>query len=409
MRLRHGLFAALQTGAQLVAPPAGFTWTLPFSIYRGGIGAFTTNLNLQTYAGITVSKTYYVNSATGNDGNTGLSWAQAFKTLNQVETQGDADRVYIANGSYFLKTQRPKFTRSMELIGVGTVTITSDVADTTAAFSLVDSHYVATISEYIAQGRDETNLDSFGCPIRLTSKDTIAEVDAAANSIYVDWTGRKVYVRLFDSRVPDASLKLYDSVSFNHNSDGITLYIENITFKPGATFGTTSAAGGTKAYCKNCTFSYLSIAGTEEVILQNCTVYGWALTDNINIGAASTINPQVAEIDCLIYNAGAGATNQCSTGHQASKIVRVNGKYHDCGGQCVADVDDCEVWMLGSELYNSTTGIGVYSGGTHWLDTVWSHDNATYDLQNEVGSTIYTHNCTLEKGSNDIAGTLTPY
>lgn len=110
------------------------------------------------------------------------------------------------------------------------------------------------------------------------------------------------------------------------------------------------------------------------------------------------------------FNHGTDTTNQATTGHDGSLTVCINGLYHDVSGQCVADASaTTERWMLGSELYNSASGVGFYTQGKAWLDRIHSHDNANYDLQNAVGSTIYIRNCTLEKGVNDIDGTLSTY
>lgn len=389
-------------------PDAAFSF-VPFKIIKkGSTISVDPSFNLQTYANITVSKTYYVDSSAGDDGNTGLSWIQAFATMLPVGAAGDADRVYFADGTYLQKNQMSIPARSCEYIGLGTVNLTSGVNNQMGAWSHVDTHWESTIAEYISMAYDHANLTTLGSDIRLTPKDSIAEVDAAANSIYVNWVARTVYIHTFDSREPDANLFFYDSTAFAIAADNRVAYFENIIFDRRFYGANGSATGGAKLYFKDCTFGFISIAGVSEIILQGCIARGH-YDDAINYDALNSIVPDVIEINCEIYDTGTAGSNQCSTAHTGCTVVRINGDYHDCTGQIIADIGTGYTWCLGLEAYKSTSGIGFYSNVSMWLDTCHSHDNATYDLQNTSGNTIYIRNCTLAKGVNDIGGTLATY
>lgn len=101
-----------------VAEPAGWTWNLPFTIQQEtGQRNFRImpTFNLQTYAGITVTTTYYVDADNGDDSNSGADWDNALQTLNQVVTLGDYDRVY-ARGTFGIMDMPTSFARDIELI-----------------------------------------------------------------------------------------------------------------------------------------------------------------------------------------------------------------------------------------------------------------------------------------------------
>ncbi|MFZ3301328.1 MAG: hypothetical protein WA152_01285, partial [Microgenomates group bacterium] len=148
--------------------------------------------------------------------------------------------------------------------------------------------------------------------------------------------------------------------------------------------------------------------GVTECILKNCTISNGG--DGNNMDVRNTVISRVIEIDCDMSNASNASSDQASTGHNACEIVRINGNYHDVSGQVIADVSGCKTWCLGTLLSNSRVNkIGAYTGGTMWLDNVHISGCDTYDIQNEVGSTTYIRNCILEKGVNQISGTLANY
>lgn len=397
-----------------VSAPVGWSWSLPFTIQQSGNQfRIKPSFTLQGRANITVSKTYYVDSVNGNDSNTGLSWAQAFKTLNQVQTAGDADRVYIASGSYFTKAQQPStgFTRDIEVIALGDgATITADQVAAVGSFSKTGTYYYeATITDYVAAIFDDTNLDSYGLPTRMALVADAATVDTTPNSWFREWNGtKKIYVRTHDDRAPDSDLKYMDTRAYAPTADNRVQYFKNITFKTGVRTQNSSATGGMKMYFDDCTFFGLSILGVNEFMMHGCTVHG-TTGDGVNIDARNSIESQVVESKCTMYYCGSGGSDQASTTHNGCDMVRIMGKYYDIAGQCIADTGGGETWMLGTEVYNSTVaGIGIYSTVTMWLDSVYVHDQSNYDLQNTAGNTIYHHNCTLT-GSNDIGGTYTAY
>lgn len=401
--------------SDVTAPDAAFNY-VPFTVQRNGsVFRADPSFVLRTYANISVTKTYYLNTVSGSDGNSGLTSVLPKKTWNAIIGTGDYDRIIIQNGSYLIRSESSlQPSRSVEVIGEGTVYFTSDRTNNLGSWSLSSgktfTFQASTSGEFISRVLDEGTLNAQGHPTPYAVKSSIAEVEAQAGSMY--WASSTVYVHTLDGLTPSGrtDLKYYDSSAISWAKNNLKFYLENINIRGGCSFTNASAAGtATKVYLKDCTAHALSVQGVNEFFAQNCTVYT-APSDTVNYDALNSVITQAIEIDCNFSDGGSNSTHQASTGHNSCVITRINGKYHHVTGQCCAEAGaGTKTWMLGSELYNSTSGIGYYNEGTAWLDRIWSHDNATYDLQNIVGATIYTRNCTLAKGVNLIAGTLSSY
>lgn len=399
-------------------PPLAWDWALPLTIQIGSNNTFRVDptFDLDDYADITVTKTYYLNTVTGNDGNSGLTALLPKKTWKDIYDQGDADCIIIQDGSYVPRDQMLwKPARSIKVIGQGDVYLTNDFVNYIGTWSLVvgkTNTYQCTMvgGEYANVAVDSSVLDSYGRSTFYTYRDSIDLVEANPGSLF--WVGGVLYLHTLDSLTPTGrtDITFHYGDAYSATADNRTYYFENINFIGRFSFTSNSATGGLKVYAKDCSMWIISIQGVDECILQNCTALIPGGGDSINFGAANGVETKLIEDSCDFAYSEDSSTNQASTGHQASRVVRIMGKYHDVTGQCIADVDDCMVLMLGSELYESESGIGFYHGGTSaWLDSVNIHDCDTYDLQNIAGSTIYTRNCTFEKGVSDIQGTLTPY
>jgi len=377
---------------ELQTVPVGFSTTPPFSIYKQGNNYFADpTFDLKTHANIAVTKTYWVDSILGSDSNAGTELAP-FKTLSKIQTQGDCDLCYIKEGSYFYKNQRVgSFSRSMNIIALGSgASITSDVTNQAGAWTNTTNYYSSVFGDYAASCLDWSNLDANGNPIQLTAVASIALVNTTPNSIYVAYPN--VYVRTFDSRLPDANLKFYDSTALSPTRDSIKYYYENITFLRGITLANSTATGNFKAYFKNCDIGVMTVAGLDEVIMQNCKSW-FAQSDNFNYDAKSGIPTVAYEINCNLQNRATTGNDQASTTHNGCTIVRVGGIYHDVAGQCCADVSGGQTWMLGCEFYNSrVANVGYYCDvNTAWLDGVYIHD-ISIGLQIVATRTLYYRN-----------------
>lgn len=418
-------FGTLGGGAWLnvSVPDAAFSF-VPFTIQQNGrVFRPAPSFNLRTYANITVPQTYYVDVTSGNDSNTGLSWAQAWKSIWKAAGTADATQILIKAGYYFRNQGFAGNTpaASCEIIAVdGPVYATTDTYNTLGPFSPVASHYEGSgAGRTIQDVYDAAAPDSYGDDVRLTKKTSIAEVDAAENSWWQDGGTLVVYLHLASNRAPDANVRCYESSAL-FTRDNKSFYMENIHWRGGVGFRNSSATGGLKVYLKDCSAKYalstdaFDVDGTTETIFQNCLAAKSVAGDGFSYHVRNGVVPKAIEIDCEGYDCGDATTDQGSTMHDAGTIVRINGEYHHTRGQCVADVGASMAWLLGTSLHDAeSTGAnddGYFcgnSGAKSWLDSC-TISVANFDLISEAGTTIYTRNL-VSDGNNSIAGTLAAY
>ena len=381
-------------------PDAAFSW-VPFTAQlRGSTFRPDPSFDLQTYANITVNKTYYVDSVNGNDGNTGADWDHALRTMNVAYAKGDVDRVYVRDSYFFRNECMAESSRNVETIGIGTVILSSNIRNVAGAFSKIDNHYVSTFPtyQYMASAKDETRLDIYGIARNLSAKANIATVDATPNSFFYDYNGVEgpryvLYIRLNDDREPDDSVRYHDSGPVFIDTDNKSYYWENITFQHGLRLRNSTATAGSLYCLKNCKM-YAMTLNAADVILQDCVLEKgqYAGGDGVNFNVRDGVITRLIEIDCTNKHAPAGGgSDQCSTGHAACESVRLNPNYFDWGGQIIADVTGCQSWVLGGKLYQSATGVAYYQDGDAWLDRCYLDGH----LQEGGSGTIHIRNCTI--------------
>jgi len=376
----------------VAVPNAAFDW-VPFTIQTNGYRFRPhPSFNLQEHANIMVSKTYYVDSVNGSDANSGADWDNALRTLDEAWSKADVDRIY-ATGQWTKLEQNAVTDRDFELIGVGDCKITCDVTDDyVGAWSAVDNHYEATVSDYVYSDYDESdpNADCSEWGTQLTNKASIAEVDANPGSRYQDWGARKLYVRTFDSREPDADLRSYSNIALYLYGNNQTIYLENIQLFP-STYWRSDGVGGIKIYAQNCDLYGGIFYGVEELIFQDCRNTCRRPADIINHNERDAISQNSIEINCDFRNTAESGSSQASTTHNAVSIVRLE-NYYESGAQVIADSGESS-WNLGCHMYNYNAGYGFYTSGSPgaWLDKCYVDGEL---IENGAG-TIYLRKCTV--------------
>jgi hypothetical protein len=389
--------------------------TLPFGIFDDGDGTFsiTPGFDLETYANITVAKTYYV-ATTGSDSNDGSS-GSPFLTINKALGMADVDKIVVAAGWY-----RPwglsEPIRNIKIIGVGDVYVTQDYMGS-LSWTLDSAHYESACVATISAVLDKTATDANGDWSLLTLKTSEAEVEANASSWWLDDPGNVLHVHTHDGRAPDANVVVLFSTSgiVAWTIDNLKVYIENIKFvgaSGGVTIGSATSAGTTtKAYLKDCSFDGADVSGygfyalgCSEFILQNCTSKRTD-DDGIRSNPANTINSNVVEIDCTMRSCGKSGDSSIngSSSHSDGTMVRINGSYHHTYGRPVHDFNNGHSWCLGVHANNGlTAGLPNFemTSGEMWCDQCVSADS-TYDF----AGNIHKHDCTGD--ASDGAGTDT--
>lgn len=429
-------FLMMMSGGGAVSVPSGFAWTPPFTITQSG-RAFTTNLNLQTYAGITVAKTYYVDRAMPDDTGDGLTALTAVQKLTTAMAKADVDRVYIKAGVYELGygwgATSP--TRDIEIIGYGGV-VRLSAHRAGLGWALDTTHYEVSQATKIWNVWDASILDGNGDYSMLTRVTSEAEVEATAGTWYWDDASDMLFVRTSDDRAPDADiLPMETSTYCGLMTAAKTLYIEGLSFEGGATnFGGVSTSALTKVYSKNCTFKYCYnangtlISGCGEAIFETCTSarhigLDATATDGFKCIENTGQYANVALINCTGRHNGksGGTASNGYSRHDRGCTIVIGGEYYDNYGRNIQDVDagvgDPQTWILGASVHdcaaaapndvNIAIGTGV-TGGTMWIDSVTSAGSAV-DIEANTNATLYVRDLDPATPATAGAGTIAAY
>lgn len=388
---------------QVVTAPIGMSINVPFTIERSGRQyRVDPDFNIRDRANITVSTTYYVDSVNGSDSNNGLTDSTPFATLTKVNSQGNADRIYIARGSEFQKNQRPlEFTRSIEFLTYGTgdkPRITSLINNQIGTFSQTSDYYSASAGDFVGKVVDISILDANGNPTQYTQASSIAEVDSTAGSYF--WSSSVVYIRTLDDRPPDSDIMYYDNLCYRLRENNTTQYFEGIEFQWSAQFETNDATGGTKVYFKDCQFNggNYQFWGLDECIIQNCNAFSYE-GDVFNLDDKSGVTGNIYEVNCTVTNYQSGDTSsQCSTLHNTANAIRVGGVYTDAAGQVIGDTGTGQAWIMGMTLDNGGGDVTTFFSNTAWLER--------NDISGDTTSIQIAAGGVVNHLDNNLAGTV---
>jgi hypothetical protein len=411
-----------------VATPTEFKWKdhpLENRIYLGTDGNYSTDFDVADYANIAAGEIYFV-AKHGNDNFNGLTWDTPFKTLIKALGMADRGAIIVGAGMYNRNegTQGTVVTKDVAIIGIGDVRLGQFDALTWTLTAGQTKTYQATRSSVMSVW-DGKFLDAEDDYKQLVLKTSIAEVEAAANSYFVN--GSTVYVHTNDDRIPDAQLYVYIGVA-GFSGKG-NFYFENITFEGGSLpFKCDSSYDGvtatkSKFYGKNCTVKYAgsgngwNFLGTDSIV-QNCTV-ARSLDDGFNYHLSNGVNSNAIEINCIGRDNGVSSdTDNGSTMHDGGNIIRIGGKYYRNKGCNVADVTSgTHSWNLGVQAYDSTGG-GVFctdfemsdgSGGAvrAWLEGCTTpNSTSTYNVSVlDAASTVKSRASVLPRTNGTAVGT----
>ena len=263
---------------------------------------------------------------------------------------------------------------------------------------------------------DDLQKDDNGDVLRLTPVTSLAEVQATSNSYWKDGSN-KLYIHTFDDATPDRTTMLLSIARMNLSS-GHTNYLENIRIINGLRLSNNTTP---RNYfnAKNCQFAFAESTegflaqGNITLFLDSCGfIYNYE--DGIDYSAVSGYNAHSIEYNCYGYYSGATLTsgiNNISTGHDDSRIIRVNGMYSYSEGPVVHDVNTSQSWNVDCIAYNSNSSVAAnksaFACGTGadtskmWLDGCATKNDGTFGAEVRSGS-MYIRNSrilNIESGS----------
>lgn len=386
-----------------VPPPAAFAsvWTPPVSIqYDDDRGLFTTSFSQEAAKGAT-THTYYVDAAAAAGGN-GLTPATAFDTLKDAWDTGNPALVYVKAGRYEHDLDGQTLYRNMTWIAYGGRAVIAEclkapVWTQDGANPVWSTPY--TRSTVVVA--DSSILDANGDYTLLSPAATLAACRTTAGSYYLDDAADTLYVhaaadRDFSAESPKRIYVYnaqYSAYVRPYEASNPTAYFQGFDFEGGNSpvrMQNLNTLNPTLCLV-DCTVKYSGGAGGVwvdggNVVCVRCLAARNGLdgfTYNAPTGAGGQ-DCHAIEIDCVARHNGKGAalddgSDQGSTAHGASAVIRVNTLSYANWGQGFADVDTSIAWMLGCVARDSATASSPngYYLSTAWLDRCTAYGTAT--------------------------------
>ena len=371
-----------------------------FEILTNNEGKYIVNFKESKYIN-QGGNTYYLapDGVNTDDG----SYEHPWYTLNSAIGRMEAgDTLIFKNGLYSrtnlqLSETGNTITKSINLKGESKDGVFLTTADYNFSWLQNDTYsdvYETTRSN-VRQVIDITRKDE-GIFLLLTNVNSLEAVHNTENSWYQN--GSTIYVHMYDDVVPSSSNILlglnlgYTPIVAIPAADS-TLYFSDFTIIDGDRSGITCKANGHDV-----------TVFIDNVDMYNITCNGYArdgfsnlgcksICRNVKIGnvgkdgfnyhieGTSQLQAKGIEINCTCFDCGyrhSGGgdhvSNNATTAHEASQVVRVNGMYGYCYGAVVADVDSVNSVMLGCQAMD---GYGTYD----------------YDVLAQTSTVMYLYDC----------------
>lgn len=358
-------------GATTDRPACPFNWPgthpLPSILYIGSDGkAVMEAYDVSAFAP-TTNADVYVDWASGVNSPGRGSIGSPYKTIAYAITQVDADSgitaatFYVNAASYQFRSGPGAANKSCIVKpynGSRCMFISSD--DHSAGWTLHSGNCYKVTRSAAKVVVDKANIDSNGDWQELTLVADAATCVSTPGSWYTD--NVTVYVHAFNSRslIGDTNMFVLLQQGAGTVGAGKKIYMENCDI-----YGANSAITGAKAaiiIAKGCNFKHqvlndaMNTTGSESY-LQDCIVArGERDGLSYNQSSDTLLNAAALELNVVSRHHGLRANNgtdNASTGHAQSRVVRINGTYNNTRGPVVADVGAGLSWLVGCDAKES--------------------------------------------------------
>lgn len=389
-----------QVAFEQVEPPVELTFTPAIEVWKRGSEYRTTwDRSLHDVARAT---TFYVDPDNGNGSNDGLTPETALKTLTSAITKANletsAEIILTRAGSGYdggggaTAVSVPVTIRSPNGLailsqGIGGQSFTTD--EGAGAWSAA-SHSAVEVYDFAFR-------DEYGEPMILDAATDLAQCQATPGT-FVVVSGRTV-VHLSDSRQPDTMVCTATSSTGRRLAfTGASVFLENV-----AQIGANASnlyvghAGTTVLAALGCEFHRTRNDSSDNVVfdvdgssyLVDCLVTD-AGADNIDYRDAAGTHVG-HEINVRSHRAGRspGSACNCSTAHDGSKVVRVNGLYRQPRHRAVHDVS------AGTESWNVNCEAEAGSQTDNYPPGAWS-----VGLNDTAAPKMFLENCRASGGAD---------
>ena len=391
-----------------------------FTIYNNGAKRYTVDFDRNKFINQNSTHTFYV-ATDGNNTTGDGSENNPYKTIYEAWKHcSSGDTIILKNGIYsrdgIPNSNSAQLTKSINIIGESEDGVWIKEADNHEWTQ--DSTYTNiyhTTRSGVNQVLDIQQKDKgiFFNLVRVYSKADCASTD---NTYFID--GNDVYVNQCGKVVSDETIVL--GLGLNSNgafrctdfTENTLIYLENINIlqsNNAAVHCNNNTNYDVTLYIKNCKF-YNNLAAQytlDSISNKGCymicenVVCNNTGKDGFNYHSSSTDKEAIAiEINCTSINCGYGQTesaklsNNSTTAHNASQVVRVGGVYGYSNGGNVVDIDTVKSVCYGCIIFDSYYGrqYDMYAGGTATMyvyDCYFKGSKAPYNMQTNENSYIY--------------------
>ncbi len=384
--------------------------TLGISISKDANGNYSSNANPDSYQTTSGTVAYSSPAALA----TGAGTQSDPKRLTELLNSSTVGVIYLAAGDYNDVWALPVSRNLSVVCPTGKAYINR--FDTGVTWASQGNNVWLAQGQTASAGmvQDFSALDSFGNPKKMELRNTLAELQANANSFFLGSSGAAVYVRTFDNRAPDANIKLTKKGANGRAAvnNSRTMYFKNLVFNSGNdAFVLTGNATGTAVF-NACTFRFgmgnsLSTLNNTNQLLFNCQAF-YSRKDGFNYHVSSGV--------CRTYEEGCVARfngdwvnelnapkNNGSTIHDGGLIIRLNGTYQQNKHRNVHDVNpntlSYNVGCVAGQSLTSPTAeessafsFGLFdetaTNAKAWYVGCTSSKGVKYDLQVHPGTTV---------------------
>ena len=290
---------------------------------------------------------YYVDITNGNDANTGLSWAQAFKSIWKATTAGNTAAV-----PYAVNIAAGRYNRNNAFSNAGPTVIPTQSCVFRAVGGRVECYVGSDLTWSLNSGTtyqatrsnakrvlDWVNVDDKNDYFEHSLAASLAACQATPGTWYTD--NVTVYVNRIDgAAVTNANtaclLTTIEGIKFT-SSGSMHLYgISQIGGTNGALDLINNVNG--KFYAEDCEFSYSTHGALADnvrgldcgLVVMNHCVSKRGQKDGFNYHTNAGSVPQSIHFDCMAYENGtvtASTSNNGATAHDAGLHVDFNGRY----------------------------------------------------------------------------------
>jgi hypothetical protein len=420
--------------------PDATTAVGPVLFFRDGKGNWSTNIrqasdilpaDMSSY-----TLTYYVDPVDGLDTNTGLSIAQAFKTLSKALTNAGANRIILYKpgcaflggstggnptcAASFIIAPWDGYNSGSRCTVENRITTAGAYTETSPGSGIWTATTAATSGYCINSAYTATLADGSVVPIPYVPASTSAACDANVHSCFISGTSVRVnvgpgntaagvtwYVNGSNLRIDQAVNGVFIGVGFYGGSQGTGSATATNTLKyydcenrygyPGViNYGTgaatTSASDGGAVW---------SSAGETWWINSRCYM---GPTDGLDYktsrNALEVNSVSIYHGIDAIHGGGNSVYGSCnaSTGH-GSKIIRVGGGYAQAGGRVIHDIKQTNTGYtlaLGCKVFGSTglttDSVDIAMGGIASDGSImWAYDIKFTDFNGNASSSTYRY------------------